>query len=550
MRVGNLTRPYRCVLPHTNTPTVPKVSSLQCRRQIIPVHCLALRNRYGSTQIHHGSKRGETDGSCRRHQDSPVYRRLVNESKNKTAMSREYTQVDSSCAELGLDHKFRKITFNSNSRNQIFGLQIRPQGRSSLSNSKENRSSSGKNSFHVGISSNISKEAHVTNWKHGFNGEDNTIGSSAYEATSMVSEDTLEVSSVSGYPSTCVPGSQTASSVVDQSFKFEEGFPTSSEGVQSPSIHRCFPKRLGGSFRASHSQWSVESGGVKTSHKHSRTKSSVSSFKIIRKSASESKSADVHRQLFSGCLSKQTGRHPFSRNVCLIWRIMAWTNARGIQIRAEHILGNLNVLADSLSRKDKVIQTEWALNHRMFNQICHCWHQPMVDLFATKLNHKLSMYVSPVPDGRAWETDALNISWEGLDAYVFCAVALIPQVIQKMTTYRCRIIMIAPGWPGMSWFWDLVDLSTRLPLRLPLWVDLLTQTFSNRLHNNLTYLNLHAWHLESVLKVQEDSQRRWRSELRSLSDTPRGESMNQGGPYLGSGVRRVRWTSQIPLFQT
>ena len=79
---------------------------------------------------------------------------------------------------------------------------------------------------------------------------------------------------------------------------------------------------------------------------------------------------------------------------------MAWTNARGIQIRAKHIPGNLNVLADSLSRKDRVIQTEWELNHRAFNQICHWWHQPMVDLFATKLNHKLPMYVSPVPDSR------------------------------------------------------------------------------------------------------------------------------------------------------
>ena len=64
------------------------------------------------------------------------------------------------------------------------------------------------------------------------------------------------------------------------------------------------------------------------------------------------------------------------------------------------------------------------------------------------------------PDSQAWETDALNISWDGQDGYVFCPVALIPQVIQKMTTYRCRIIMIAPAWPGMSWFWDLVILST------------------------------------------------------------------------------------------
>ena len=74
-------------------------------------------------------------------------------------------------------------------------------------------------------------------------------------------------------------------------------------------------KRLGCSLKPSHSQWSVESGGVKASHKHSRAKSSVSSFKIIQKSASESKSADFHRQLFSGCLSEQAGRHPLSGNV-------------------------------------------------------------------------------------------------------------------------------------------------------------------------------------------------------------------------------------------
>ena len=51
------------------------------------------------------------------------------------------------------------------------------------------------------------------------------------------------------------------------------------------------------------------------------------------------------------------------------------------------------------------------------------------------------------------------------------------------------------------------------------------------------------------MKVQEDSQRKWRNKLRSLRGTPPRESMNQGGPYLGSGVKRVRWTSQIPLFQ-
>ena len=33
-----------------------------------------------------------------------------------------------------------------------------------------------------------------------------------------------------------------------------------------------------------------------------------------------------------------------------------------------------------------------------------------VDLFATRLNRKVPLYVSPVPDQHAWNIDALNIS--------------------------------------------------------------------------------------------------------------------------------------------
>ena len=84
---------------------------------------------------------------------------------------------------------------------------------------------------------------------------------------------------------TCVTRSQGSSAVVDQCFKIKF---TSSEGAQSPSVHERFSERLGCSLKASQNQWSVESGGIKASHKHSRAKSSVSSFKIIQKSASES----------------------------------------------------------------------------------------------------------------------------------------------------------------------------------------------------------------------------------------------------------------------
>ena len=108
--------------------------------------------------------------------------------------------------------------------------------------------------------------------------------------------------------------------------------------------------------------------------------------------------------------------------------------------------------------------TEWSLHPQVFKQICQKWFTPHVDLFATHLNHKLPLYISPVPDPRAWDIDALNINWTGLTAYASPPTALLHRVIQKIRQCYCLIIVIAPGWPGMPWFWDLVQLSTEIPL--------------------------------------------------------------------------------------
>ena len=63
--------------------------------------------------------------------------------------------------------------------------------------------------------------------------------------------------------------------------------------------------------------------------------------------------------------------------------------------------------------------------------------------------------------------DALNINWTGLTAYAYPPMALLHKVIQKIRQCHCLIIVIAPGWPGMPWFWDLVQLSTEIPLQPP-----------------------------------------------------------------------------------
>ena len=86
--------------------------------------------------------------------------------------------------------------------------------------------------------------------------------------------------------------------------------------------------------------------------------------------------------------------------------------------------------------------------------------------------------------------------FQALDGYAYCPIALIPKRIKKMRTYVCQMIVVAPGWPGMSWFWDLIDLSTKPPLLLPHWETLLKRPFCQRFYQKLQYLNLHRWHLD------------------------------------------------------
>ena len=246
-------------------------------------------------------------------------------------------------------------------------------------------------------------------------------------------------------------------------------------------------------------------------------------------------------------INKQGGMR--SGSLCaLLWRLLSWCHPRGITLWARHIPGHLNVIADKLSRHNQVIQTEWSLSQPVFTLLCSKWTQPQVDLFATRFNHKLPRFVSPVPDSTAWAVDALSLQWDQLEAYPFPPLSLLPQVISKFRDQGCRkMILIAPGWPNMPWFWDLVDLSVQIPFRLPLVRDLVTQPFNGMVHRNLTNLNLHAWLLEALPSRNAGSLMKWQQELRLLREAQPEPYISQSGPFFLNGASHTRWTSGRPL---
>ena len=97
----------------------------------------------------------------------------------------------------------------------------------------------------------------------------------------------------------------------------------------------------------------------------------------------------------------------------LLWRILTWCTKYLVTLKARHVPGRLNVVADKLSRLGQTIQTEWSLLQEVFQTICCRWHRPNINLFATRFNNKLPRFVSPVPDPLATAVDALSLPLGG-----------------------------------------------------------------------------------------------------------------------------------------
>ena len=103
-------------------------------------------------------------------------------------------------------------------------------------------------------------------------------------------------------------------------------------------------------------------------------------------------------------VNKQSGAH--SILLCrLAKQILLLCRVEGIVLRAKHIPGSRNVLADSLSRGGQIQTTAWSLNPKVFLSLTRLWGTPTIYLFATRRNTRLPRYVSPIPDPGAVAVD-------------------------------------------------------------------------------------------------------------------------------------------------
>ena len=173
--------------------------------------------------------------------------------------------------------------------------------------------------------------------------------------------------------------------------------------------------------------------------------------------------------------------------------LLRWTESLNVVLLPQFVMGSHNVVADSLSRQNQVIGSEWTLVQEVMDELLRrC--PANVDLFATSPNYQIPVYFSPINDLMAAGTDAFLQSWDDLSAYAFPPFAMIREVIRKLQLSRnTYLTLIAPWWPQKEWFPDLQELAIEPPVALPFHRDLFRQPHFHRHYLQLHVLQLHGW---------------------------------------------------------
>ena len=194
-------------------------------------------------------------------------------------------------------------------------------------------------------------------------------------------------------------------------------------------------------------------------------------------------------------------------------RILRWMEELNIILMPQFVSGRNNVVADALSRPNQVLGSEWMLHQDVFNWLCQRW-PVTIDLFASSLSHRCSVYFALVSDPMAAGTDAMLQSWDSLQSYAFPPFAMIGQVLAKVRASQgLELTLITPLWPQRPWSPELLELLILPPLLLPSRWDLLCQPHVRRFHQNLSMLRLHAWRLSGDSREPPASLVAWLDDL-------------------------------------
>ena len=142
--------------------------------------------------------------------------------------------------------------------------------------------------------------------------------------------------------------------------------------------------------------------------------------------------------------------------------IWDWARKRNIWLSAAYLTSKANYVADEQSRINHN-NAEWEINDQIFEKLTDIWGVPEIDLFASRLNHKVKRYYSFKPDPFSEGVDAFTIDWGKNFNYIFPPFALVGKILQKLEEDKGTAIIIMPYWTTQSWFSKMIHMLTDCP---------------------------------------------------------------------------------------
>ena len=394
--VGIIDRSVGRLPAHPHPPKLKEIPKVLLQGSGVPVHLSPIRTSHSPPGLYNDCKGSETNGPLKRTQNSPIPGRLADQVPVSGGSPSEHSGGGRPNPVLGVDSKSGKIRTETYSGVFVRGLRVPSRFSPCKTHSREMAQTPGFDPTPQVKTCFDCKMFDVANWVASLNGENGPGGTPSHEALSVSSQGALEISSVAGQPPSLDRSHCSPPRLVAKSLKRDERCRPSSQRPQYPTLYQRLKRRLGRSLRPKFYKGSVVRSGKKTSHKCPRIKGGLPGPSRLQGPVPEPNSVvATDNSTVVAYINKQGGTH--SAEMCaLLWKIMTWFHHYQITLKARHIPGCLNVMADLLSRFNQVQSTEWSL--QVFKQICQMCFRPHVDLFATHLNHKLPLYVSPAPD--------------------------------------------------------------------------------------------------------------------------------------------------------
>ena len=366
--MGYLSRLQGCLLPYPNTGTIQEISQISCPGSELPIQSIAFRSVHSTHGGHCVSKGGETDGHTQRYKDPPIPRRLVGESQLPPGLSSAYTNFSENVSRVRLAGEHGQVRTGTQASLLLRRLPVRPQVRLGQTDTGPVAKPSGENT-NTFVTTGLSGPAvHVPDRPTNSHRKASSSWPTPHETHPVASQKQLEGTGISrkDYPSTQVPAPTLA--MVARREQCVTRSTITPNKTCSANIYRRIKRKVGRSLKRAHCKrsWSVPESKLHINYLE---------LKAVFLALKEFQDLCVGKIVLVAtdnttvvAYINQGGGMRSGPLCALLWRILTWCSQRQVTLKARHIPGHLNVIADKLSRLGQTIQTEWSLLPEVFQR--------------------------------------------------------------------------------------------------------------------------------------------------------------------------------------